>query len=190
VLSMTSLFAAMLSFHNAVARYMFALGRERVLPALGRTHLPTGAPRIALLTQSAIGLAVIVVYALAGWDPTVRLLFWLGTTGAFGVLCLLAVTLIAVIRFFARDPRGENAWRRSPCWPWSGQGWRTTRPARRGARLHEGMGASRVLRRRPRSSASWTASGCARRVRTSIRASASAPTPDHEPLRRPASLSA
>jgi hypothetical protein len=42
----------------------------------------------------------------------VRLFFWLGTTGAFGVLCLLAATSIAVIRFFARDPRGENAWHR------------------------------------------------------------------------------
>ena len=113
VLFMTSLFAAMISFHNAVARYMFALGRERVLPgALARTEPRTGAPRVASLSQSAIGLAVIVLYAVAGWDPMVRLFFWLGTTGAFGVLCLLAVTSIAVIRFFARDPRGEPAWRR------------------------------------------------------------------------------
>jgi amino acid transporter len=122
VLFMTSLFAAMLSFHNAVSRYMFALGRERVLPGvlgrervlpgvLGRTAR-TGAPRVASVTQSAVGLAVIVVYALAGWDPMVRLFFWLGTTGAFGVLCLLAASSIAVIRFFARDPRGESAWRR------------------------------------------------------------------------------
>jgi amino acid transporter len=67
VLFMTSLFAAMISFHNAVARYMFALGRERVLPgALARTEPRTGAPRIASLTQSAVGLAVIVVYAVAG----------------------------------------------------------------------------------------------------------------------------
>ena len=113
VLFITSLFAAMISFHNAVARYMFALGRERVLPAaLGRTESRTGAPRTASLTQSAFGLAVIVVYALAGWDPMVQLFFWLGTSGAFGVLCLLATTSIAVITFFARDPRGENAWRR------------------------------------------------------------------------------
>ena len=113
VLFVTSLFAAMISFHNAVARYMFALGRERVLPgALARTEPRTGAPRVASLSQSAFGLAVIVLYALAGWDPMVRLFFWLGTTGAFGVLCLLAVTSVAVIRFFARDPRGEPAWRR------------------------------------------------------------------------------
>ena len=92
---------------------MFALGRERVLPSpLGRTEPRTGAPRVASLTQSGIGLAVIVLYALVGWDPTVRLFFWLGTTGAFGVLCLLAVTSIAVIRFFAREPQGESAWRR------------------------------------------------------------------------------
>ncbi len=52
------------------------------------------------------------MYALAGWDPMVRLFFWLGTTGAFGVLCLLAATSIAVLRFFAVGPRGENAWRR------------------------------------------------------------------------------
>ena len=113
VLFMTSLLAAAISFHNAVARYMFALGRERVLPGvLGRTEPRTGAPRIASLTQSAIGLAVLVVYAVAGWDPMVRLFFWLGTTGAFGVLCLLAVTSIAVIRFFTRARHGENAWHR------------------------------------------------------------------------------
>ncbi len=104
VLFMTSLFAAMLSFHNAVGRYMFALGREHVLPtALGRTEPRTGAPRNA---------AVIVLYAVAGWDPTVQLFFWFGTTGGFGVLCLLVATTIAVIRFFALDPHGESAWRR------------------------------------------------------------------------------
>ena len=32
LLFLTSVFAALLSFHNGVARYLFALGRERVLP--------------------------------------------------------------------------------------------------------------------------------------------------------------
>ena len=40
------------------------------------------------------------------------LFFDLGTTGGFGILVLLAVTAVAVIAFFARDPRGENPWRR------------------------------------------------------------------------------
>jgi amino acid transporter len=102
----------MISFHNAVARYMFALGREHVLPgALGRTA-HSGAPRVASLTQSVIGLAVIILYAVAGWDPMVQLFFWLGTTGGFGVLCLLAATSIAIIFFFARTGHAENLWRR------------------------------------------------------------------------------
>ena len=111
-LFLTSLFAAALAFHNVVWRYMYALGRESVLPAaLGRTG-GNNIPKAASLAQSVTGLAVIAAYALAGWDPMTRLFFWLGTTGGFGILVLLALTAIAVIAFFARDPHGENAWRR------------------------------------------------------------------------------
>jgi amino acid transporter len=112
LLFVTSLFAAALAFHNVVWRYIYALGRENVLPAaLGRTAA-NNIPRAASLAQSATGLVVIVVYAVSGADPMTRLFFWLGTTGGFGILVLLAVTSVAVIAFFARDGRGENAWRR------------------------------------------------------------------------------
>jgi amino acid transporter len=111
-LFLTSLFAAALAFHNCVWRYMFALGREGVLPAvLGRTGA-NSIPRAASLTQSLTGLAVIAAYALGGWSPMTDLFFWLGTTGGFGILILLATTSVAVIAFFARDPRGETVWRR------------------------------------------------------------------------------
>jgi amino acid transporter len=111
-LFLTSLFAAALAFHNCVWRYMYALGRESVLPAaLGRTG-GNNIPKAASLAQSATGLAVITGYALAGQDPMTRLFFWLGTTGGFGILILLTLTAVAVIAFFARDPRGENTWRR------------------------------------------------------------------------------
>jgi amino acid transporter len=109
-LFLTSLFAAMIAFHSAVGRYLFPLGRERVLPhRLGRSA-PSGAPVAASLVQSAIGLAVILLYAAQGWDPLVQLFFYLGTTGGFGVLVLAAATSIAVIVFFARDRRGESVW--------------------------------------------------------------------------------
>ncbi len=109
-LFLTSLFAAMIAFHSAVGRYLFPLGREHVLPSgLGRPS-SSGAPRTASLLQSSFGLAVIVTYAVMGWDPMVKLFFYLGTTGGFGILLLAAVTSISVIAFFARDRRGENAW--------------------------------------------------------------------------------
>ncbi|MBO4210630.1 APC family permease [Micromonospora echinofusca] len=112
-LFLTSLLAAMISFHNTTSRYAFALGRERVLPAVfGRTAPRTGAPRTASVAQSTLGLGVITLYAVAGWDPIVQLFYWAGAAGAFGVLLLITSTSLAVIVFFARRPDGENVWRR------------------------------------------------------------------------------
>jgi amino acid transporter len=112
ILFMTSLFAAALAFHNACWRYAFALGREQVLPgSFGRTGA-NGVPKIASAVQSAVGLVVIAVYAVGGWNPQSDLFFWLGTTGGFGILILLALTSISVVRYFALNPGEENVWRR------------------------------------------------------------------------------
>jgi amino acid transporter len=112
-LFVTSLFAAMISFHNTTARYIFALGRERVLPPVfGRTGTRTGAPKAGSIAQTVLGLVVIVVYAVLGLDPLVKLFFYGGTFGGFGVLLLIASTSIAVLVFFARNQTGEDAWRR------------------------------------------------------------------------------
>jgi amino acid transporter len=113
VLFVTSVFAAMISFHNTTARYVFALGRERVLPSVfGRTGVRTGAPKAGSIAQTVLGLVVIVLYAVLGLDPLVQLFFYGGTFGGFGVLFLIAATSIAVLVFFARNQTGENAWRR------------------------------------------------------------------------------
>ncbi|MFJ6197749.1 APC family permease [Micromonospora sp. NPDC092111] len=113
-LFMTSVLAAMISFHNTTARYAFALGRERVLPAaFGKTSPRSGAPRVASLAQSLLGLAVIVLYAVNGWDPVVQLFYYAGTGGGFGVLLLIATTSVAVIMYFAKSDTGETLWRRA-----------------------------------------------------------------------------
>ena len=83
-LFLTSLFAAALAFHNAVWRYIFALGRENVLPAaLGRTG-GNNIPKAASLAQSVTGLAVIAgvrAGRLEPDDPAV-LLAWLSPAPA------------------------------------------------------------------------------------------------------------
>jgi amino acid transporter len=113
VLLGTSLFVALLAFHNAVARYTFALGREGVLPRVfGRTTLK-GAPRYASLAQTTLTFGVLVLYAVAGWDPLVQLFYWGSTSGGLGVLLLITLTSIAVLGFFARDRRGETLWHRA-----------------------------------------------------------------------------
>ena len=65
------------------------------------------------MAQSVLGLLVILLYAVNGWDPVVQLFFWVGTTGGFGVLLLIATTSVAVIAYFARSAGGEKLWRRA-----------------------------------------------------------------------------
>src|SRR6266511_2572974 len=108
VLFVTSLFAAMIAFHNGVPGYLFALGREGVLPRSLGIPNRFGAPSKASVVQSLIGLAVIAVYAAFHLDPMTQLFFWGGVTGGFGVMLLILVTSVAVIGFFARDLRDVN----------------------------------------------------------------------------------
>src|SRR5262249_6938106 len=112
VLFLTSVFAALLAFHAAVARYQFALGREGILPnPWGYTHPRTGAPLLGSVTQSVLALAVLIAYVKTGADPLVYLVAWLTVVGGLGVLILMWGASAAVIGFFLRNPGRENAWR-------------------------------------------------------------------------------
>ncbi|KAA9395616.1 APC family permease [Kocuria coralli] len=120
LLFITSLLAALIAFHNAAARYFFALGRSRVLPGYLGKAAPTGAPRAGSLTQSLLALVVVAVFAVAGTGselgplyPVMTLFTWLTNAAAFGLVFLLAITSIAVIAWFARDPHGHGLWTRA-----------------------------------------------------------------------------
>ncbi|MFC9649071.1 APC family permease [Streptomyces sp. NPDC056937] len=110
VLFVTGMFAALLSFHNVVARYAFAMGREGLLPAaFGRTNKSSGAPASGSVLQSAVSIAVILAFALTddqpAGDPTapvLHLFTWMGNIGALGVIALMATASLAVIVFFVR----------------------------------------------------------------------------------------
>ena len=53
LLFFTGIFASLLSFHDGIARYFFALGRERVLPGrLGRVGVRSGGPAAGSLMQT------------------------------------------------------------------------------------------------------------------------------------------
>ena len=109
LLLVTSLFAAILSFHNVLARYFFALGGSGALPAAcGRSHATHGSPHVASLTQSGTALLFVAVFALSGMDPVTEVFAWMAGTATLGVLALMALTCLAVVVFFRRtgvDPR-------------------------------------------------------------------------------------
>ncbi|MFB7711015.1 APC family permease [Streptomyces sp. NPDC056105] len=120
VLFVTGMFAALLSFHNVVSRYAFAMGREGLLPAtFGRTNSSSGAPGTGSLLQTALSLVVVVAFAVTddgkAGDPTapvLKLFTWGGNVGALGIILLMAAASLAVIVFFVRrGAAGAQIWR-------------------------------------------------------------------------------
>jgi amino acid transporter len=121
VFFITGIFASLLSFHNVVARYAFAMGRDGLLPAgVSRTTRSGGAPVAGSLIQTVVALIVVAAFAITdnkpGGDPSfapmMRLFTWAGNVGALGVVVLMAVSSIAIIVFFIkRGAAGVQGWR-------------------------------------------------------------------------------
>jgi amino acid transporter len=111
ILLCTSLFAAALALHNAANRYMFVLGRERVLPSwLGRAHERHHSPHRASLTQSVLTVLVVGAFALAGLDPYTNLATSVLGLGTLGIVLLQAVAAVSVLGFF-RSRADRHWWR-------------------------------------------------------------------------------
>ncbi|MCK7637222.1 APC family permease [Corynebacterium pygosceleis] len=119
-LFITSLFAALIAFHNASARYAFALGRAWVLPKVFGKVSHDGTPHVGSLGQSVLALIVIIIFA--GADavngetplfPVITLFTWLTNTAALGLVILLALTSFAIARYLGRENGVLNLWTRS-----------------------------------------------------------------------------
>lgn len=177
VLFVTGMFAALLSFHNVVSRYAFAMGREGLLPAtFGRTNSSSGAPGTGSLLQTALSLIVVVAFAVTddgkAGDPTapvLKLFTWGGNVGALGIILLMAAASLAVIVFFVRRGAagarsGASSRRGSPgsrCSSSRSTRSRTSTSSSARAPAPPSTGCCPASSRWPPSSASSTASSCA-----------------------------
>ncbi|AGT10617.1 APC family permease [Paracoccus aminophilus] len=105
-LMVTSALAATIALHNAAARYVLALSRERMLPAgLGRLHDRMGSPHLASLTVSVITGLIVLGFILGDADPLMTVLSASFGLAALGIAILQAVTSAAVMTFFLRRGR-------------------------------------------------------------------------------------
>lgn len=120
LLFVTSLLAALVSFHNVVSRYFRSLSRERALPRfLAISAGPGKAPVAGSLTQSAIAVVVLIVFAIAGTGaedpimfPVLTLFTWLTNMGALGLVALMALTSFAAMAYLHRHGHEFGAWSR------------------------------------------------------------------------------
>lgn len=99
----TSVLAALLALHNAASRYMFALGRDRLLPArLASFHPRYHSPHVASAVQSAIDLVVVGGLALFGVDPYLGIATSTISAGTVGIIALQAIAAFAVVGYFRK----------------------------------------------------------------------------------------
>jgi amino acid transporter len=111
VLFVTSLFAAVLSFHNVLSRYFFSLGNTGVLPgACGRSHARHASPHVASLVTTAVGTALMAIGAIAGLDPVTQIFTWLAGVASVGIVVLMLLACLAVIVFFRRTQTDRRPW--------------------------------------------------------------------------------
>ncbi|MFB8004929.1 APC family permease [Nocardia sp. NPDC056000] len=110
VLLVTSFFACVLTAHNVVARYLFALGRQGALAvSLGSVHPAHRSPYAASLLTSGVVAALLAATAIAGLEPVVQIYAWFGGAGTLGLIVLLALTSAAIVVHFRRV-RTATAW--------------------------------------------------------------------------------
>src|SRR5882757_788456 len=106
----TSVLASLLALHNAAARYLFALGRERLMPEpLARYHPRHQSPHVASMLVTATEIVVVGAFALAGAEPYGTLAASLIGLGTVGVLTLQAAAAVSVVVFF-RGRRDRRLW--------------------------------------------------------------------------------
>lgn len=103
VIMVTSALASLLAMQNISARYVFALGRDGVLPAWvgqvdGRFHAPT---RAAATVGAILGAFTVVVMVLR-LDPV---LTYLATAGLalWALIALMGGTALSVVAYFRRN---------------------------------------------------------------------------------------
>lgn len=99
----TSLFAATLALHSAANRYAQTLAGDRLLPApLAESHPRHASPYRAGLVQTALNVAAVAGFALAGRDPYTGMTTTMLGLGTLGIVALQAAAALSVVRVSRR----------------------------------------------------------------------------------------
>ena len=109
-LVLSSLFAGLLAFQNAAARYFYSMGRAGVFPtALDRVNR-FGSPGAGTLATSVISLLVIVYFWVTDKDPVLNLFYWFSGLAVVAIVLVEALVCIAVITYFRRTDVDKRIW--------------------------------------------------------------------------------
>lgn len=117
-LLMTGSYACGMAFHNNASRYIYAIGRENLVPGfhktLGASHPKHGSPYIAGFIQTGIATVIVLWFFFTGRDPygqLYALMAILGTTAIMIVQALTSFSCIAYFHFHKQHPSSANWFR-------------------------------------------------------------------------------
>jgi len=110
-LLITSLFACVLSLHNTLNRYFFALGREGLaMRVLGKVHHRHGSPYVAGIFQSVVAAVILGLFQVSGADPYTVIFAWMSALAVIGILAVQALVCVAIISYFRKAQHGHGVW--------------------------------------------------------------------------------
>lgn len=110
-LVITSIFACMLSLHNIVVRYVYTLGKYKIIsPRFSDVHTHHGSPYFSSLALSLVSTLIIIIFAASGLDPITQIYVWGATLGTLGYMIVVALASFAILVFFRRNSVDKRVW--------------------------------------------------------------------------------
>ena len=108
-------FACALAIHNSATRYLFAFGRDGLLPrVLGRSHPRYQSPAVASTSQTVFTVVLVGGAYLADVDPYLELYVLLAVFATVALLAVQSLTAVACIWYFhvkKQHPETANVFR-------------------------------------------------------------------------------
>ena len=103
LLGILSMLAMLISFHNALARYIHQLAGSGLLSRrLHKVHPTFGSPHVASVTVTILTVAVVFAFGLVGADPVLQLYTWLVGLGTLAIVLIQALCAISITAYIVR----------------------------------------------------------------------------------------
>lgn len=105
VLVITSVFAAVLSFHNVISRYLYTLSCNQLIPhQFSKLHPKEQTPNYASLVQTIVMLILVFILgSVLAFDPIKEVMPIAAAPASLGILTVQIMTGLAVIKFFHKN---------------------------------------------------------------------------------------
>lgn len=111
VFIVTAIFAALVTFHNNIARYLYILGRQGLVwSALSYTRREQKTPYIASLVQTLSVVLIIAPFVIWQLDPYNSLFAWMTGIGSVAIILAQVVAALAIFAFFRRSSLDKRLW--------------------------------------------------------------------------------